>query len=297
MKKLVLATVVAIGWSAPVSWGAACCGGGVIFPALISGDQRTQITASVGQSAVVVENVDAEGYWTRSDTTSALRTFRVDAATLLSDRIQAGVSIPVLQRENRLGSYAGLGDVNASLGYEYLPDWDYHPIRPKGIGYLQVTLPTGLSRYESALGGGDSRGQGFFAVGVGTLFTKTFSDWDAFVSGSVQQSFGHRVATPSIAGFLRPSQGVSTGFGLGYNFSSIRIGGGIQWIWEGAVKLGDREIGAAERFATGSLQASYLASDQWAWTALYSDQTWFGSPQNTSLARGVVLQVQRRWMR
>ena len=54
---------------------------------------------------------------------------------------------------------------------------------------------------------------------------------------------------------------------------------------------------SVERYATAALSVSYLASDAWASTLTYTDQTWFGSPLNTSLARGVALMVQRRFAR
>jgi hypothetical protein len=281
----------------PQAWSAACCGGGVAFPSLISGDQRMQWSATLSQAMVAVESVDDEGYWSRSDQKNELRTIRLDGSMIFSDRFQVGWSVPVLQRVREDGSETGLGDVSTSLGYEFLTDWDYHPIRPKGIAYFQLTLPTGLSRYESQRGGLDSRGQGFWSLGLGALLTKTVDDFDFFVMSEAHRSIGHRVNLDTLRGQLSPGWGGSLGWGAGYNLQSWRVGGGIQWFWESEVRLSNRLLGATERFATGSLQLSYLDAEQWAWTASYTDQTWFGSPQNTSLARAVILQIQRRWAR
>jgi hypothetical protein len=249
----------------------------------------------------VVESVDSEGYWIRGDQKNVLRTLKLDGSLIFSDRFQAGWSVPVLQRTRESGAgtstETGLGDVSASVGYEFLTDWDYHPIRPKGIAYFQLTLPTGLSRYESQRGGLDSRGQGFWSLGLGTLFTKTVDRFDFFVINEAHRSIGHVVNLASLRGQLSPGWGATMGWGAGYNLQSFRLGGGIQWYWQSEVLLQERVLGGAEQFATGSLQLSYLAGDEWAWTADYTNQTWFGSPQNTSLARAVTLQVQRRWAR
>ncbi|MBS1960366.1 MAG: hypothetical protein JST80_12890 [Bdellovibrionales bacterium] len=299
--KIALPIAMALTVVAPsVAQAAACCGGGFASPTIIAGDQASQFTLSYGFNSVVVDNVDSEGYWRRWDEHQQVQSFRIEGATLLSDRWQAGLAIPMIQRTRTGDTHSGLGDVAATLGYEFLPDWDYNPIRPKGVGYFQITLPTGLSKYESETGALDTRGNGFWSVGLGALFTKTFSDIDAFTSVDVHRSFSKSVRTSSIAGQLQPGFGGNFSAGLGYNFTAFRIGGALTWVVEDPVKivqpLGTID-GAVERYTTASLALSYMKSDEWAGTLSYLDQTWFGSPTNTSLGRGLTIQIQRRWLR
>lgn len=283
------------------AYSAACCGGGFAAPSLISGDDRAQIATTLSSTQIIVDHVDTSGVWRTAETHQSLKTFKLDAAHIFADRWQAGISIPVLQRTVDSNVYSGLGDVGLSLGYEYLPEWSYHPYKPKGIGFFQLILPTGKSRVESEVGGRDSRGNGFWALGMGTLLTKTWSQWDAFYSFDVHHSFKKEVSNSQFSGQMVPGWGGQTSFGAGLNISEYRIGSSISWTYEDPIqmKFQDGEItnGSLERYATGSLSLSYLANDNWAGTLSYADQSIFGSPQNTSLGRIVSVVIQRKWGR
>lgn len=299
MKRLSHLPLISLLFLSPAAWGAACCGGGFAAPAILAGDDRAQVTTSYSMTEVVVDNVDAGGFWRKWDDHQRVQTFRLEGAHLISDRWQAGMAVPIVQRSFLDQSYAGLGDVTGTLGYEYLPDWNYNPFRPKGIGYLQLTLPTGKARAESDVGGLDSRGNGFWALGAGTLLTKVVGKWDVFSSLEVHRSFAKSVATSQINGTLKPGFGGNFGIGGGFNTAFWRLGGSLTWTYEDAVRLegSSNADGAVERYATAALAASYLATDEWAGTISYSDQTLFGAPTNTSLGRSVALQLQRRWGR
>jgi len=282
-------------------WSAACCGGGFAAPSLISSDDKAQLTSSLSYVDVVVANVDSQGIWRRWESQQRVQTFRLEGAHVFWDRFQAGFSLPVIERRQQTDRYAGLGDVSTSVGYEYLPDWDYNPYRPKGIGFLQLTFPTGKSRADSEVGGLDSRGNGFWALGVGTLLTKTWSRWDAFLNFEAHRSFSKEVSNSQVDGTLEPGFGGNLGWGAGYNLQNYRIGSSLTWTYEDAVAIRSRtglnSDGAIERFATAVLSFTYMASDEWASTLNYTDQTLFGSPVNTSLGRGLAFQLQRRWGR
>ncbi|MBX3039223.1 MAG: serine protease spb1 [Bdellovibrionaceae bacterium] len=281
------------------AWAAACCGGGVASPSLIAGDHRAQLGTSLSHTEILVHSVDTKGDWHRWRQRQQVQVLRLEGAQLLSDRSQAGFSLPVFHRIRDAENSSGLGDVSTSWGYEYLTDWDYHPWRPRGVGYLQVVLPTGRSKAESELGGLDSRGNGFWAVGAGTLLTKTWGRWDALASLDAHRSFGKSISTSQIQGTLKPGWGGNLGLGAGYNTKSLRWGGQITWTYEDPIGLDgpSSSSGSLERYATALASLSYMPNPEWSATLGYSDQTLFGSPLNTSLGRGLQLQLQRKWER
>lgn len=281
------------------AFAAACCGGGFATPSLISGDDKAQLTTSYSLSEVVIDNVDSRGIWKKWDEHQKIQTFRIDGAHLISDRSQVGFTVPIIQRSYLEQTHAGLGDTSVSAAYEYLPDWDYNPYRPKGIGFMQLTLPTGKSRAESETGL-DSRGNGFWALGVGTLLTKTISHYDFYSSLEVHRSLGKKISNSQINGTLNPGWGGNLSIGAGYSFlRTWRIGSAITWTYEDALNIkGENNIdGSIERYATAALNVSYLLNNQWAGTMSYTDQTLFGNPVNTSLAKSMLFQLQRRWER
>lgn len=278
------------------AWAAACCGGGVSLPALIQGDERAQFAAQILRQDLLVDYVDPNGYWKNTGVPTSVSTLRVEGAWLLSDRAQMGVVVPVISRTRLNERHAGLGDVAGSLGYEFLPDWDYNPYRPKGVAYLQVVLPTGLGRAESERGGLDSRGHGFWALGTGAVLTKSWGAWDALLAGEVHRGFektsGVRRLVPGWGGQLQT--------GAGFNTRQFRYGALATWTHEDPVRLESTGLslpGGRERYATANLSVSYLPSTDWGFTLSYVNQTWLGLPENTSLASGVGLHMQRRWAR
>lgn len=278
---------------------AACCGGGFAAPSLISGDDRAQLTASYAYSQVT-DDVGGDSLWRRRSVKESGETFRLDAAHLLADRWQAGLSVPLVRRSRASSGATGLGDISTTLGFEALPDWDYNPWRPKGLVFLQVTAPTGKAINEAdATYQLDSRGRGFWAAGLGALFTKTFSSLDFFLSLDGHRSLPKQYRNAQSSGRLEPGLGGNAALGAGYSFADFRLGAALAWTYEDAVDVNGTASsrGIPQRFATASLSGSWLFDRAWAATLTYSDQTRFGAPLNTSLGRGGTLLVQRRWER
>ncbi len=285
------AILIALLFAANQVGASACCGGGFAAPALIAGDDKAIFTGSYLYSQIS-DDVYADGLWSKRDFRESLESFRLDGAHIFRDRWQGGLSLPIIRRARQGEVSTGLGDIALTLGHEYLADWDYSPWRPKGLGYLQLTMPTGRSVYaadsEYQL---DARGRGFWALGLGTLLTKIKGRWDFFSNMDLHHSFRRKN--------LKPGWGGNIGLGAGYNWTRVRTGASLVWTFEDPVQVTGviSSPGSRERYATASLNASYLYSDDWAGTLTYSDQTWFGDPVNARLGQSVIFQLQRRWAR
>ncbi len=285
--------------SAAKAFAAACCGGGFAAPALIVGDDKAQLTTSYAYSQVT-DDVGTNSIWHKRDSRETSETIKIEGAHIFQDRWQAGLSVPVIRRTFLSQSSAGLGDVSGTLGYEYLPDWDYNPWRPRGSGFIQLTLPTGKSINESdSVYQLDSRGRGFWAVGAGTILTKVIGRWDVFSSLDVHRSFNKNYSNSQSRGTLKPGYGGNFGLGGGYSVSSLRFGCGLTWSHEDPIDVVGTATsnGSSQRLTTATLSASYLFKQEFAVTLTYSDQTLFGNPSNTSLSQGATLFLQKRWLR
>lgn len=281
---------------------APCCGAGFAIPSIITSDDRAQIATSYNFSRVHAD-VFTDGAWRRRRERDATETLKLEGAHIFRDRFQIGASVPY-QRRSREGAQdeqsAGLGDIALQLGYEYLPDWDYNPLRPKGIGYLSLTLPTGRSIYESKDGTGiDARGRGFWGIGAGTVLTKSWGPWDANFNLEAHSFFSKRVSNSVTQGTVRPGFGGSTSLGAGHNWKNFRLGGLVNWFYEAATDVTGTtpSEGAPKRFAAGSLLVSYLLPENQSLVLSYTDQTVFGSPFNTTLSKSITLFFQTRWQR
>lgn len=289
------------------AWGAACCGGGVAAPSLILGDDKAIFTNSYSYGTIT-DDVSTNGIWRERDENSIVQSYRLEGAHIFADRFQVGGSLPLVSRsrsgrdQNGQESSQGLGDTSLTLGYEFLPEWSYSSWRPKGVGFVQLTLPTGRSVFESEddlqL---DARGRGFWALGLGAVFTKIFGRWDTMASVEVHHSFAKNANSPQAGGRLRlePSQGGTAQVGVGYNWSAFRLGFGVQHYYEGEIQISGAltDTKDIEQYTTALLTGSYIWSDDWSGSVAFADQTLLGAPRNTSLGQTLSLQVQRRWSR
>lgn len=280
---------------------AACCGGGFAIPALITGDDKAQLTSSYSYAKIDTD-VFANGVWQKRSSDDISQIYKIEAAHIFADRFQAGFSVPIQTRSKageQGGESSGLGDVAGQLGYEYLPDWNYNPWRPHGVGFVTLTLPTGKSIYESDENGLDSRGRGFFALGLGTVLTKTWTKWDVNSTIEVHKAFEKVVSNSQTFGNIMPGYGSSLSVGTGYSLDDLRLGASVGWFSEEAINVdgNNPSAGSEQRYANGSLSASYLFKQNWAGTFSFSDQTLFGDPTNASLAKSVQLSIQKRWSR
>lgn len=304
----VLSTIFCLILEKPLARGAACCGGSFAAPSLITGDDSQQLTASVSR-AQIIDDVFENGKWQKRANTELSETLKLEGAMLVSDQWQAGASLPILRRSLDSGSSStanassdGVGDISVDVGYEILPEWDYNVWRPRGLAFLQLTAPSGQSVWQSTdpqqL---DVRGRGVWALGVGTVLSKVILPFDVQTTAEIHRSFDRSVESPQAQGEvnLKPGWGGSVYIGGGWSRKSIRVGGGIAWNYEDAIRVegATRSDGTLERNATASVSLAYLISDEWAASAAYTDQTLFGSPLNTKLTRGATVSLQRRWPR
>lgn len=299
MSKIRLSFLLLFSAIAQPALGAACCGGGVSVPSLITGDERAQLNASYGYSRVT-DDVGSDSYWRRRESRESSETLKINGSHIFNDRWQSGVSLPLVRRIRNGHQSSGLGDVAGMLGYEYLPDWDYNPWRPRGHGFFQITAPTGRSVQEADSDYQlDARGRGFWALGVGTVLSKSWGRWDLFTDFDLHRSFSKRFSNAQTSGRLNPGYGGNFGVSGGYNYSQMRFGGGLSWFYEDPIDVTGtiNSNGSPQRYTSAMLSVSYLLPQEWTATLNYSDQTWFGSPSNTSLTWAATLVLQKRWLR
>ncbi|MCC6276514.1 MAG: hypothetical protein IT289_01215 [Oligoflexia bacterium] len=280
------------------AFGAPCCASATSGPGLLSNEERSHLTTRVSRSSIS-NNIDSDGYWERTKDPVITQTMELSGAILLSDRWQIGMAVPFSERTTTSQKYSGLGDVSGTIGYEYLPDWDYHPWRPRAVGYFQITAPTGLSIYdEGSTTGSGALGQGFWTLGMGTLLTKAWGRWDVLALGEIHRSLSREIKSQASL-TANPGLGTSIGAGVGMSLGAWRLGGNVTWTYQDPISIRgniDSE-GTLQRYASASLSLNYMIDSTLAAQATYTDQNILGRPFNTSLSRIVSLQLRKQWVR
>jgi hypothetical protein len=296
----------------PSAHAAACCGAGSAAPTVITGDDRAQLSASLSQSRIIGDAPASGLPVFRADgDNEQIQTLRLEGALLLSDRWQAGASLPFSRRARSTPSSAssasGLGDIGLSAAYELLPEWEYSAWRPRGFVFVQALIPTGGSIYEASFDatepwGLTARGRGFYALGAGTVFLKTWGNWDASAVAEAHRSFARTFAAQTDAELrLVPGWGGSAALAAGYSPARLplRLGLAISPAYEGSVEaLGLVDSTSDPQLVwNASAQLSWMAGHASALSAIYTDQTLMGPATNVSLSRSLALLYQQRWER
>lgn len=286
--------------SPQMAQASACCGGVATLPNMIIGDDTFQFSSNFSYSKIDTY-VSEQGIWNKKPLNDHSQILKLDFAAIYYDRYQYGFSIPLHQRQvegPQGGTAQGLGDISFQLGYEYLSNWDYPPYSPKSIGYLTLTVPTGKSIYEEDnLHGLNSRGRGFWSLGIGSAFTKTFQKYDGIMNIELHRAASKKVANSQFNGTIEPGWGFSYSIGAGYNWDKARIGHTISWTYEDPIKSTGNvdSYSSSQKVTTGSIILSYLLPPHLTTSISYSDQTWYGDPSNTDLNKTLLVTVVKRW--
>lgn len=286
---------------------APCCGGTANVPALISGDNQSQFTATFASGSVVAEApVEGGIKYRKENDNETIQSFRFDGAFLLSDRAQVGITLPVMRRARARGEYfaesTGLGDVAVNLGYEVLPEWSYSPWQPRGVVFVSGTIPTGGSLYDAKeLYKVDSRGRGLWGLSTGALLTKVLGNWDFSFLVEGHRGFSREIKNDLGVLQLNPGWGASSllSVGLSPAGGNVRLGLSVAPSFEEAIATEGIISGRGESVAlwTSAAQVSYLPSNTMSMSLIYSDQTFIHASQNSSLNRTVSFLIQKRFER
>lgn len=282
------------------AWSSACCGGGASLPSIIGNDDKAFVGSTVSH-AQTIQHIDSEGFWEAPDESEVTQTYKFDTAFIWSDRWQSGLSIPISSHHGHGKTQTNLGDIAGTIAFEALPEWNYHPIRPKGFVFAQLTAPTGKNEIEvGSQEASHNSGKGFWTLGIGTLLLKNYRYMDYLVQFEVHRSFDRYVDDTQYTGNIRPGWGSLIGFGLGYNIKHLRIGAQITNFYEDPIVTDFDSVSstsAVQRYTNTSLSAAYSWTHEIITSLVYTDQAILGNPSNTELAQIWSFQIQKRWPR
>jgi hypothetical protein len=280
---------------------APCCAGSNAIPSLISGDEAELYQFGISSGQVIGDAPGAgAGLPVFRDSLSpaeSRQSLVMNHARLLDrDRFQAGVSLPLLRNEMTQNgtseSHWGLGDVSLTLGYETLPEWEYSKYQPRIFSFLQTTLPTGRSLYESrSTLGTDVTGLSQWQLALGSLAVKRWSSWDANGVLKFGHAFGRDFGSSSGSETLvSDSWLVSGSLGAGLSFRErFRAGSSLSFDYqspvEAASRIGFSSRGSQRLIWNAGLSLTYLSGFSDSVVLAYQDQTWFGPAINASLSR------------
>ena len=211
------------------------------------------------------------------------------------DRLQAGVSAPFVfnsvQNAGKNASSGRLGDVSFNLAYETMPEWEYSVWKPRVFTFLQATVASARSIYESEnLLASDVGGLGQFQTAMGMVATKRASNWDASTFAKVARIYGRTFESPLASKVkVGPSWGLSASLGGGYSFADrVRLGLSVTPEYQTSNEVSSDasvRLTSPKLVWNSGLTLTYLAGLNDSVILSLNDQSLLGPAINTALIR------------
>lgn len=253
-----------------------------------------------------VGDVDSQGHalFRAHGDEESFQTLLLDGARLLSDRWQAGASLPITRKERKTlrarASDFGVADLALNLGFEALPQWLDDPYLPHLYVFFNMTFPTGGSVYEAQeIFAVDSRGRGFYTPGFGFLVKKRWDRWDLYLRNLSSKSLPRKVKKDGVT--LKPGLWNQSAVGGGYSpgYGPLRLGLLVNFNYEDVTKTRGAVYSqsAVSMLWTLTLQAAYMWSDRFTTSLSYSDQTLLAPVRSSTLVRSGTLDLAYTWPR
>ncbi len=281
------------------AFSAACCGGGIGLPNLITGDYKAQFGLSYANKVVthtVTENGD---FIARSKNNREVKeTITFKGAVQIKDYFQLGVEAPYITNShevlNENEQYSDLGDPTLQLGYEFLPELTYSWWKPRGFFYLGHTFSITKSIYEAESElGSDALGTGFNTFNIGAHFFKVYRQYDfsLFANKALRESRTFQSNEESIE--VVPGDINTYGIATGYSYQAYRIGINISNFYEEKKEINrnlSNSISSAKSYTDLGLSFSYHRN-LISYFFTYNDQTFWGKGRNMNLGKSYIFGI------
>jgi hypothetical protein len=251
----------------------------------------------------ISDDVLSSGKWIRRKDGNLATTYKAEGATLLSDSWQAGFSIPCIEKNaNNLDRKQGFGDISLSLAHDTFPELLYSKWKPKGVTFLQLTIPSSPSVYDTeSFSSLSVRGRGFVSIGLGVALTKNWNKFDGQFNLGLHRAMPRKFNSEAYGGKIEviPAWGSSANVGVGINSEKWRIGSLLSFNYEDAIRVNGalNSEGSVQRIYGLTFSSSYMINDESSASLSFADQSLIGSPLNSALSKTINFSLQHRWPR
>lgn len=281
---------------------ASCCGGGSSMPGPMTGDHMAQINTGLSHSALT-HSVDDKGEFRKlsNDKIEITESFNISIHYLLSDLWQIRFGAPfkknTLQNKVVHETSQGIGDIKTSLMYEFLPEYFYHPFKPRGFIFFEQSFNNSKSIYEAEKPYlTDAMGSGFYTSSLGLYFFKSVESWDISVSGEYHFSRPERFENNSNNKFkVEPGDGYSLAISCGYSpifKPDLHFGVSLSYLRENASYIFGDVVSRtlAKTIYESSLSIGHLFNSV-SYSLVFSDQSFLGLGENVFTAKSITLNM------
>jgi hypothetical protein len=276
-------------------FAASCCGGGSSSSMIITSDNRREI--SLGFSARTdIGQTDQNGWSTfnNDQIIDSRSNFNLQYGEQLAENFQLGLKTSIaekhVKKSGKNEKTQGFTDLELQTTYEYLPEYTYHPYKPRGFLYTKLSIPLSKSIYNSQSSIlSDVRGSGLYSASLGNFFMKKFDLITLKVGLDFTRSLAKKFSEFKIYGFNRYT--LPLGIAYAFNQSDYSLGFTNTFSYTEQKKFRGNNLSNShfERFWDSNIFLNYSPNRQMIYGISYSDSSLFGESINSPLYRSVAL--------
>lgn len=270
-----------------------CCGGNASSNQIIIGDNKYELNVRSSFRTDFGQTTDKGKAIFYDDVTDHTYTTSFDATMLFSDYWQTGLKLAVahknIEKGNLQEKQTGLTDLGLQLAHEFLPELYYSKWKPRGFLFLSTNIPFGKNLMTSKkLLRSDIRGNGFYSIGLGTLFVKKMGDYTNRFSMEFQKTFDAHEKENTLKSFHK----YLLSFGSSYQLTDFwNLGFLVSWNYTNPKKIvgtiNTRSL--SDQYFDTSLFANYLIAPESLLGLTYLDSSLLGKSRNSALYRQITI--------
>lgn len=271
------------------AYASSCCGGGANIPNIILGDHQWEAKLAYTNSTITNEALASGKIESVNSKNEITETISLKGSYLFDSYYQIAFDLPIKKRtvesSSTESSTTEVVDPSIQFTWEFLPEFTYNPLKPRGFIFFKQLFPNGNSiyNYDDPLLS-DSLSRGVFESTIGLAFYKLVYDFDYSLTLEGHYGFEREIEEKDVA----PGFGYSTSLGLGYSPNSkLRLGTSLTYWQDSAVEIDGIE-GENKYYLSTSFNLSYMFTRS-SVVLNYSDETLFDVAKNTNLAKALSL--------
>lgn len=274
---------------------ASCCGGGSSSSMIITSDNRREI--SIGfTSRTDIGQTDQNGWSTFNNhqIIDGKSIFNLQYGEQVAENFQLGVKTAIAEKHVKKSGKdektQGFTDLELQTTYEYLPEYTFHPYKPRGFIYTKLSIPLSKSIYNSQSSIlSDVRGSGLYSASLGNFLIKKLDLVTLKVGFEFTKTFAKQFSEFKLDSYHRYT--IPIGIAYAFNQSDFSIGFTNTFSYTDEKKFIGNNLSNShfERFWDSNIFLNYSPNRQVIYGLSYSDSSIFGESINSPLYRSVAL--------
>lgn len=276
-----------------------CCGGGSSSSMIITSDNQKEFSFGIAhRSDIGQTNNSAQSTFNNDQIVDQKQTLSLSAGFLLKDywqlALKTGIAKKTVHKSGLKETNQGLTEVEAQGTYEYLPEYNYHPYKPRGFIFVKVSIPTSKSIYDSESRIlSDVRGSGLYSLTLGNFLFKKTNDFTFKLGLDLTHTFGgnfksiqlknyQKFSIPLGISYVVPNSDFSVGATETFNYTLPKTTVALS-------SNGQNSKSSQEYYWDLNFFVNYSKERDSIWSISYSDSSIIGKSVNSPLYRSIAL--------